>query len=341
MKTILRSIEYELPENILTNDQLAEAYPEWSSEKVLQKTGIAERHIAAVNECASDLAVEAASKLFASGVCTPDSIDFILFCTQSADYYLPTTACSIQQRLDIPKSAGALDFNLGCSGYVYGLGLAKGLIETEQAENVLLLTADTYSKYIHPQDRGVRTLFGDAGSATLIQRGAIDSAIPGALNHFVYGTDGAGAENLIVKTGGSRQRRSANEQDKVDELAVFRAEDHLYMNGPEIFNFTLQVIPQCMKQILAKAHLELEEIDLFVFHQANAFILENLRKRLKIPSEKFQITMHHCGNTVSSSIPIALYHAMQEGKLKKGAKVLLLGFGVGYSWGGCIVEWAI
>src|SRR5438309_11485134 len=172
----ISAIEYFLPEKIVTTADLSAEFPDWSVEKIDAKTGIQERHIAAPGECASDLAVAAAQKLFESKACTASDIDFLLFCTQSPDYFLPTTACLIQNRLGIPTTAGAYDFNLGCSGYIYGLGQAEGLIATGQASNVLLLTAETYSKFIHPRDRSVRTIFGDAAAATLIR--AVEADAP-------------------------------------------------------------------------------------------------------------------------------------------------------------------
>src|ERR1700677_1922670 len=168
MKAVIRAIEYHLPEAVLQGQDLAREFPDWPVAKIESKTGISQRHIAAAGECSSDLGIAAAKKLFASGAAAAAEIDFLLFCTQSPDYFLPTTACLVQTALDIPTHAGALDFNLGCSGFVYGLSLAKGLIETGQAANVLLITAETYSKFIHPGDRSVRTIFGDAGAATLI-----------------------------------------------------------------------------------------------------------------------------------------------------------------------------
>ncbi len=194
MKAFIRAIEYSLPDTVLTNEQLSLEFPGWSVEKIEEKTGISERRIAGPGEFASDLGVSAVQRLFASGACQPSDVDFLLYCTQSPDYYLPTTACLMQERLAIPTTAGALDFNLGCSGYIYGLGLAKGLVETGQARNVLLVTAETYSKFIYPQDRSVRTLFGDGAAATLIQ--GAESPVD-CIGPFVYGTDGRGADNLI------------------------------------------------------------------------------------------------------------------------------------------------
>jgi 3-oxoacyl-[acyl-carrier-protein] synthase-3 len=329
----ITAIEYYLPEAVLTNEQLTAAFPEWSIEQIEEKTGIRERHIAAPQECSSDLAAAAVQKLFSSGACRPQDIDFILLCTQSPDYFLPTTACLLQHRLGMPSSAGALDFNLGCSGYIYGLGLAKGLVETGQARCVLLITAETYSKFIHPQDKSVRTIFGDAASATLVQAGSENGIGP-----FVFGTDGSGAQNLIVPVGGMRLRQ-ATESTAEDDFGNLRNNYSLFMNGPEIFQFTLRAVPDVAKKLLTRSGLRLEEIDLFVFHQANRYMLSYLQRKLKIPEEKFYVFLQTCGNTVSSTIPIALKHAALDGTLAPGMRVMLVGFGVGYSWGAALVNW--
>ena len=323
MNAVIKTVEYHLPDAVQTNDQLAAQYPHWQVSQIAEKTGIHARHIAAENELASDLAVVAARKLFDSGAATPADIDFILFCTQSPDYLLPTTACLIQSRLGIPTTAGALDFNLGCSGFVYGLSLAKGLIETGQARNLLLLTAETYSKHINPEDRTVRLIFGDAASATLIQAG--DSPDAG-IGPFVFGTDGTGAKNLIVRKGALRP------DDQPNQTLC------LCMDGPEIFVFTLNTIPKVVNRLLAAVNKSLADIDLFIFHQANAYMLEHLRKRLDIPAEKFFVELRDIGNTVSATIPIAIKQAQQAGRLRSGQLAMLVGFGVGYSWAATLIR---
>ena len=338
MIAAIRAIEYYLPDIVLDNVQLAADFPEWTPDKIEEKVGVAERRMAAPDQCASDLGVLAAQKLFEAGACRPDDIDFLLFCTQSPDYFLPTTACLMQDRLGLPRSVGALDFNLGCSGFVYGLGLAKGLIETGQARNVLLITGETYSKHLHPRDKSVRTLFGDAAAATLIQGIDTVQAEP-AIGPFVYGTDGRGGQNLIVPVGGMRRRSPTNQPLTEDEHGNLRSPDDLYMNGPEIFTFTLGAVPRAVKDLLERSCLTMEQIDLFVFHQANQYMLSHLRKKLKIPENKFYLAMRHCGNTVSATIPIALADAANNGHLQAGQRVMLVGFGVGYSWGACLIHW--
>jgi 3-oxoacyl-[acyl-carrier-protein] synthase-3 len=338
MHAVIGNISYVLPEHVLTNEELAAAFDGWSVEKIAGKTGIERRHTAAPDECASDLAVQAARKLFEESGVSPRDVDYILFCTQSPDYFLPTTACLIQDRLGIPTSAGAVDYNQGCSGFVVGLGLAKGLIETGQARRVLLLTAETYSKHIHPGDRSIRTLFGDAAAATFIEASETEGLAP-PIGPLVYGTDGRGAENLIVPRGGMRQRERSTTEAVADEQGNVRSDNDMRMNGAEIFNFTLRAIPPVVQGLLAKANLDMDGVDLFVFHQANQYMLEHLRKKLKIPESKFYIHLRDCGNTVSSTIPIALRSALDEGVLRPGQRVMVIGFGVGYSWAAAMLCW--
>jgi 3-oxoacyl-[acyl-carrier-protein] synthase-3 len=336
MHAAITAIEYSLPRKILDNEQLAKEFTDWTAEKILAKTGIRERHIAADEECASDFAVEAANRLLDSGACNRSDIDYLLYCTQSPDYLLPTTACLLQHRLGLKLSCGATDFNLGCSGYVYGLGLAKGLVESGQARRLLFITADTYSRFIHPRDKSVRTLFGDGASATLIS--AIESDFP-AIGPFVYGTDGSGVNNLIVPTGGLRKAHVQGAVLIIDESGNARTINNLYMNGAEIFNFTLRVVPDTVGKILAQSELNMEDIDLFIFHQANKFLLDHLQKKLKVPAERFWVAMDDVGNTVSCSIPIALKRALAAGKIRAGHRLMLVGFGVGYSWGAALIRW--
>ncbi len=338
MQAFIRAIEYHLPETVLATAELAAQFPEWSVEKIDRKTGIAERHIAAPDECASDLAFAAARKLFASGF-DPSEIDALLLCTQSPDYFLPTTACLLQHRLGLPTRAFAMDFNQGCSGFVYGLGLAKGLIETGQAKRVLLLTAETYSKYIHPLDKSVRTIFGDAAAATLIE--GRESGAEALIGPFVWGTDGSGANHLMVPAGGARCPRSSETAAEIqDDSGNCRSRNNLFMDGAAVFEFTLRAVPEAFHQLLDRAGKTVDDIDLFVFHQANKYMLDTLRIALDLPKEKFYIAMRHCGNTVSSTIPIALSHALAEGRLEPGKTVMLAGFGVGLSWGSALIRWA-
>lgn len=329
MKAYIKDIAYYLPAQVLTNEQIAAEFPEWSAEKVANKVGITERHIAAPDETATDMAYQAAERLFAQGV-DRASIDFVLLCTQSGDYFLPSSACILQDRLGLSKNCGALDFNLGCSGYEYGLAIAKGLIIAGISKNILLLTSETYTKYLHPQDKGNRTIFGDGASATLVSTEGFAE-----IGEVVLGTDGSGAENLIVHSLGARHKEQLHDL-RIDEEEGLVSGDHLYMHGGNVFNFTADVVPPMVEELLQKSRLAQEEIDLWVFHQANKYMINYLRKLLDIDKERFYIFMEHVGNTVSSTIPIALVEARKENKLH--GNVLLAGFGVGLSWGGVMLR---
>ncbi|MEG1402202.1 ketoacyl-ACP synthase III [Bacteroides sp.] len=330
MNIYIKAISYYLPEKVFDNIELAELFPEWSVDKIASKIGIDKRHISAECETASDMAVKAAECLFSEHNIDRNNIDFVLFCTQSPDYNLPTSACIIQHKLNLPTTIGALDFNLGCSGYIYGLSLAKGLVASGIASNVLLLTAETYTKYLHPKDKGNRTIFGDAATATLVSNDGF-----AMLEQFSLGTDGSGAENLIVRKGGARQSGAKNDLS-FDENNNPISSDFLYMNGSEIFNFTQDAVPKLIADVLQKNELDKENINLFVLHQANKYMMNFLRKKMKIAEENFYYYMKDVGNTVSSTIPIALYHAQKEGYAC--GNVLLAGFGVGYSYGAVIIK---
>jgi 3-oxoacyl-[acyl-carrier-protein] synthase-3 len=329
-KAFIKAITYYLPEKILTNQKLAEEFPEWTIEKIADKIGIKKRHIAAENETALDMAQKAAECFFKEYAIDKSSIDFILFCTQSPDYFLPTSACILQDRLGLSTRCGALDFNLGCSGFVYGLFLAKGLIAGNMAKNILLITSETYSKHLHPKDKGNRTIFGDAATVTLISTEGFAEIL-----NFSLGTDGGGYENLIVKSGALKKPAKTN-QVEFDESGNPVSDDFLYMNGSEIFNFTLESVPLLVDDVLKKNNLQKDDIDLFVFHQANKHMLNFLRRKIKIEEAKFYYCLENYGNTVSSTIPIALREAQKENILK--GNILLAGFGVGYSWGGVIIN---
>ena len=328
-KAYIKDIAYYLPDTILTNEQIAREFPEWSAEKVASKVGITERHIAAADETATDMAYQAAERLFDQGV-DRECIDFVLLCTQSPDYFLPSSACILQDRLGLSKNCGAFDFNLGCSGYEYGLAVAKGLIVAGIAHNILLLTSETYTKYLHAQDKGNRTIFGDGASATWVSTEGFAE-----IGEVVVGTDGSGAENLIVRSLGAKNKALMNDAQS-DEDGNLVSGDHLYMHGGNVFNFTADVVPDMVEKLLKKSGLQQDDVNLWVFHQANKYMINYLRKLLDIDKDKFYIFMEKVGNTVSSTIPIALCEARKENRLH--GNILLAGFGVGLSWGGVMLN---
>lgn len=331
MKTYIQAISYYLPEKVVTNEEIVQDFPEWSVTKINSKIGIRERHIASHNETALDLAVQAANKLFAEHSVNKNEIDFLIFCTQSPDYILPTSACIIQDKLGLSTSIGAIDINQGCSGWIYGLSVAKGLIVGNMANKVLLLTAETYSKYIHPRDKGNRTIFGDGAAATLIGKEGIAE-----IGNFCFGTDGKGSNNLIVGTGGARNKKPLNDL-VFDEFGNPKSSDNLFMNGPEILNYTLDVMPNLANETVCKNKLELVDIDLHVYHQPNKYISSLQRNKLNIPENQYYCFFEKVGNTVSSTIPLAIKEAIDDGSIKKDCKVLSIAQGLGYSWGGIVL----
>jgi len=331
----IAAIATHLPERVLDNATLAAEFAGWSAEKILDKTGIAERRIAADGETALDLGEAAARKLLAGSV--GHEVDFLIFCSQARDYILPTSACLLQHRLGLPTSVGALDIDLGCSGFVYGLSLATGLIAAGLARGVLLVTADTYSKYIHPRDKSVRTLFGDGAAATLIVAQPEDRSTA-RIGPFVFGTDGGGGDSLIVEAGGFRLPSSAETACEVeDRSGNVRSRDHLYMDGAAVLTFSLREVPRAYQQLLQKMDAGPDEVDLVVLHQANKFMMDALQRKLDVPDEKLPRLYELIGNTVSSTIPFVLASLLEEGRLTPGTRTVLIGFGVGLSWAAAAV----
>lgn len=319
-------IAVHFPEKIETNDQLQAEFPEWDLPLIAEKTGIYSRYLAAPNETASDLGVAAAKKLFDQNSIDPKSIDFMMLCTQTPDYPLPTTACLMQDRLGLNTHCGAMDFNLGCSGFVYGLSLAQGLIASGQAKRILLVTAETYSKYITTDDRSLRTIFSDAAAATLVE-----STDEQNLAGFEFGTDGSGADTLIVNDGGARCSA-----DAIKPRHRKRWGSRLYMDGPSLMNFTIVAIPQLIRNMLQKSHLEHSQISHFLMHQATRKMLEHLQTAIGVGDDRLPIRLQNCGNTVSSTLPILIHDLRRDGLIQPGSQNVLVGFGVGWSWAGCL-----
>lgn len=330
----IRAIAVHLPEKILDNAELVRQFGTWTEQKILAKTGIVKRHVVD-GELVSDLAAASGEKLFKEHGIDRSEIDFLLLCTECPDYFLPATACIVQDRLGLRKNIGAFDYNLGCSGFIYGLAVAKGLIFAGLAKKVLLITADTISRTVHPLDKSTRTIFGDAAAAALIEE---DNAV--GIGEFSLGTDGSGAPKLVIPAGAWAQPSSDETRAETkNRWGNVRTLENIYMDGPEILKFTLEVAPPCMDEILAKNGVTEGDIKLVVLHQASITVLEKLRAELGIPEEKFVVNIGEYGNTVSSTIPIALRDAERDGRLKRGDKVLIMGFGVGLSWGGTVLTW--
>ncbi|MGK4567216.1 ketoacyl-ACP synthase III [Flavobacterium sp. 3HN19-14] len=328
MGVTIKAIEYVYPENKVTNEDLGKIFPDYDFAQFESKVGIFSRYWVGENETAFDLAKKACEKLLQNH--DKDTVDYLIYCTQSPEYFLPTTACMLQNELGLPKTAGAFDYNLGCSGYTYGLSLAKGLINSGQAKNILLVTAETYSKYMHPGDRSNRAIFGDAATASLVSFSEEEH-----FGDFLFGTDGAGYDKLIVKNGASRFPFDPKAEEITYGTNNTYTDNNLYMNGPDVFNFTNTVIPAFTRELLVKNGIANEDVQQFIFHQANAFMLNFMRKSLKIAPENFYIDLKEGGNTVSCTIPIALKDYSQN--INEAQKIMLVGFGVGLSWSGGLI----
>jgi len=322
----LGPIAVHFPERIETNDDLQRQFPRWDLALIAEKTGIHQRHIAAPDETASDLAVAAIEKLVRENDIDRSSVDFLLFCTQTPDYPLPTTSCLLQDRLGLPTSCGAIDFNLGCSGYVYGLAMADGLIQSGAASRVLLVTAETYSKYIVEDDRSLRTIFGDAASATLLTA-ADDRSLWG----FRFGSDGSGGDMLLVGDGGARSPDQA-----IRPRHRKRWKSRLYMDGPSLINFTVEAVPRLVDEILEANGLTDADIDRYLMHQATWKMLDQLRRRMGVAESRLPIDMGDIGNTVSCTLPILIHRQRNRVAASSSAVNMLVGFGVGLSWAGCL-----
>ncbi|MEM6474233.1 MAG: ketoacyl-ACP synthase III [Planctomycetota bacterium] len=319
-------IAVHLPQRVETNDALQQEFPSWDLRLIEEKTGIRQRHVAAPDETSADLAVAASEKLFEQASVDPTGIDFLLFCTQTPDYPLPTTSCLIQDRLGLSTQCGALDFNLGCSGYVYGLAVADGLIQSGVAKRILFVTAETYTKYIDADDRSLRTIFGDAGAATLITADETPS-----MWGFKFGSDGSGADMLLVGDGGCRP-----ESDAIKPRHRKRWKSRLYMDGPSLINFTVDAVPKLIEEIRADQGLTDDDISLYLMHQATWKMLDQLRKRMEIASERLPIELSDVGNTVSCTLPILIDQLRNSGRIDATSTNMMVGFGVGLSWGGCL-----
>ncbi len=338
MKSYIRAITSYLPDKVVTNDDLDKMHPDWNIHDLAKVTGVKQRHVASKNDLASDYALIVANQLFEESGISPKEIDFVLLNTYSPDYISPNTACFLQDELGVPTHAGAIDFNVGCTGFVYGLSIANGLVASGTCKNILFITSDVTTKYLHPGDKSTWTLFGDGAAACIVSAQTNDNL--GQIKSFVLGTNGRGYENIIIKNGGARYPlRDLNTPDFTDNYGNTVNDNCIKMNGSGVFLFSIKTAPKMVNELLHKENLLPEHINRVVFHQASKYILQNIAKKTGFRDDQYRLDLETIGNTVASSVPIALHHDIQDGKIKPGDLLLLASFGVGFSWAGAIIKW--
>ena len=327
MFATIRAISTYLPAQIENNSELIDA-------RFMKKIGVNCRHICTKDEAAGDLAFNAAEKLFAEYNIDRHETDFILLCTQHPDHLGPHTSAHLQHRLGLKKSVGTMDISLGCSGYVYGLAVAKGLIETGLAKKILFITSSVYTKYINARDKATRPLFGDGATATWIDGGDKEN-----LRAFVFGSDGSRFDKLIIPVGGSRHMPRDNpEIFSTDDNGNYRSNYEIFMDGMAITYFTLREVPPLVEKVLAAANLTRADLDYCIFHQANKFMMTYLRDKANLNDVPFHNDISATGNLVSGSVPLAIEQVVKNSGAEKLKCVMLAGFGVGLSWAGCIAD---
>lgn len=335
MNVAITAISYATGDKKLTSEELASRFGADAMKKIENISGILQRKVASENVCASDIAYNACELLFEKNPTLRDEIDLLIFATQTPDYLMPTTACIMQDRLGLKKSCASFDINLGCSQFPYALATASSWINSGLAKKALIITADTPSKLIHPLDKSAITLFGDGASAILLEPSEKKSLID-----FEFGSNGAGFDNLICPASAMRKPRTPEDEiEKQDDDGNIRTNANMYINGFGIFAFAYKAIPETITKLLNKTALTIDDIDLFVFHQAGEMMVSSVAKRLKIPPSKVYFKMHDIGNCGGASIPIALADAVRNGRLKSGMKIAICAFGVGLSWGATIIDW--
>jgi 3-oxoacyl-[acyl-carrier-protein] synthase-3 len=314
-----------VPKKVSSNYDLRNIIPEEEVEKVVNSIGITEKRITDKNVCSSDLCYQAAEKLLEDNSIDKNSIDMLLFLSQLPDYKIPATAPILQNRLGLPQTTAALDLSLGCSGYVYGLATAMSFASQEGVNRVLLLVGETFSKIVNKRDKVNAPLYGDAGTATLIEKKGTGEAI------FSLYSDGAGKDAVMLKAGEARF------PDTVDSLMPhemedgnIRADNELYMDGMDVFNFALSVVPKSIKEICAIGNVNITNVEYIILHQANKFMTDFIVKRLKYPVERVPYSLDKYGNTSSASIPLTISSELSD---KSVGNVLMCGFGAGLSWG--------
>jgi 3-oxoacyl-[acyl-carrier-protein] synthase III len=327
-------IEYALPDLVVTNEDLNRENPEWDMRNVETKSGVVQRHIAAEGETAFDLAARACDKLFSGGRHDKSEIDAVIFCTQSPDYIMPSNAFLLHEYLDLAENVMAFDYNLACSGYVYGLAIARSLILSGTASKVLLATGDTYSRYINKGDRSARVLFGDGAAVSLVTGSDSEAGI----QDLMLATSGKHHRKFYIPAGGCREQALAEVPPEMDASGNLRTRNDIHMDGMAVWSFIQSTVPKQIRSLMERNSLSPDAIDLFVFHQASKMTLDSLTRALRLNPEKVYLNLAQTGNLVSSSLPVALKNALDEGRIRPGNLILISGFGVGLSWGSLLMK---
>jgi 3-oxoacyl-[acyl-carrier-protein] synthase-3 len=327
MSVGITHLAYYLPKNSLTHSELCDRFGFEHMERTLTNTGIVNRRVTVNDEIASDLAYNAAQNLISQHNIDKSSIDFLIFASQMPDYLLPTTACILQDRLGLNVDIGAFDLNLGCSQFVYAHSVAYSLVKSGIAKKVLVLTADTPSRIIDPNDYSVVPLFGDGATAAIIE--PVEDNY--GFKAFKFGTNGKEFRSLIWKSSGLRNLASCQEPYSTSP-------DFMSMDGQKVFLFTLKTVPASLKDFLAINSYSIEDIDFFCFHQASKMIVTSLEKKLNIPSSKINHVYQQIGNCGGSTVGISLCEGLKNSMIMPGSLVVMSAFGVGLSWGNCVYK---
>lgn len=319
----IKGIACAVPDNQRKNEEYNDIFGMENVQKFINMTGVKTRYVARDEQCTSDLCYVAAKSLLNSLAWEPSSIDALVLITQTPDYAVPATACVLQHRLGLSEDCIAFDINLGCSAYVYGIWIASSMISTQGINRVLLLVGDTSNFGINQNDSATAMIFGDGGTATALERSEGKS-----MKYFLK-TKGSGFKNIMVPAGHARSRCRTNLEGSEYELS---------MHGSDVFSFSITDVPRTLKDFMSQYNIDKNDVDMYVFHQANLFILKHLAKKLGIPMEKVPISIDRYGNTSGESIPLTLVDALGAGESNEPVRLLLCGFGVGLSWGGIYVE---
>lgn len=336
MTTTITGMHYCIPTGVVTNAELSERFGERTIQSITRMAGVLERRVVLPGQTAADLGYCAAVRLLEAKGILREEIDLLIFASQTADYQLPATACVIHQRLGLAETCASFDLSLGCTAFPYAISVASSMVEAGGFQKALVINADALTTIIHPMDRGLVPLHGDAAAVSLVERCNGD----GGLLWCELGTDGSGHSHLVVPASGARiPRTEETKREFADETGIIRTQEHLFMNGPAVFHFSLHKVPDAIRAALHKHQMTIEDFDLVLLHQANRTMVDMIYKALKVPPERRFYFMENTGNASGASSPMLLAEAWRQGRIKPGQKTLLAAFGVGLSWGTMAIQW--